>query len=335
MKRSPNPANTCSGKASIVHSCLAAKKDQTHSRSPTFPGVDLNYGAHAEAMAIGIALGGPKDNPLPPLPVEAVADQKIPTSSAPGWSTASSVEYNSSDPGVDSAKPKARRWHTLGGFFTKKTPSSPALPTLPSYKLQRSSLGNSHQDGKSFQRHAGPPCRTNSPRRIRSAEDTCGVRPGGPQKQHFPKGKVKGICTTDFGRANSAASPQVESVGPKPLPKDISSNNHHHHHHHNNNNNNNNNKNNKNDDKNDNSSKAPRKLIDAPPRIHVEIPNVEMERYSVMFGSLLNETNPLSLLARRNGQLGKLKTVGEWQEKVLCWTATIAIVEEADVDTLD
>ena len=46
------------------------------------------------------------------------------------------------------------------------------------------------------------------------------------------------------------------------------------------------------------------------PTLRVDIPNIQLERYSVMFGSLLNPPRP-SLLERRQAQLAKLKTVGE------------------------
>lgn len=46
----------------------------------------------------------------------------------------------------------------------------------------------------------------------------------------------------------------------------------------------------------------------ATPRLNVNIPNVEMERYSVMFEKLLKPTQQ-SLLERRNGTLKKLKSV--------------------------
>ena len=49
------------------------------------------------------------------------------------------------------------------------------------------------------------------------------------------------------------------------------------------------------------------------PLLDVEIPSVQMERYSVMFGSLLQKpgTSSSSLLARRQATLDRLKTVNE------------------------
>ena len=43
------------------------------------------------------------------------------------------------------------------------------------------------------------------------------------------------------------------------------------------------------------------------PLLQVEIPNVEMERYSVMFGSLIKPAHSSSLLVRRQGTMEKLK----------------------------
>ena len=47
--------------------------------------------------------------------------------------------------------------------------------------------------------------------------------------------------------------------------------------------------------------------------LDVDIPSVEMERYSVMFGNLLPKPAGMSssLLARRQATLDKLKTVNE------------------------
>lgn len=47
-----------------------------------------------------------------------------------------------------------------------------------------------------------------------------------------------------------------------------------------------------------------------PPLLQVEIPKVEMERYSVMFGGLLSEKQP-PLLARRSKPLERLSIIGE------------------------
>ena len=49
------------------------------------------------------------------------------------------------------------------------------------------------------------------------------------------------------------------------------------------------------------------------PLLDVDIPSIEMERYSIMFGSLLQKPNVTSssLLARRQATLDRLKTVNE------------------------
>jgi hypothetical protein len=52
------------------------------------------------------------------------------------------------------------------------------------------------------------------------------------------------------------------------------------------------------------------------PLLDVDIPNVEMERYSVMFGSLLGANRSSSLLIRRQADPGKLKPLTELSKKV-------------------
>ena len=57
----------------------------------------------------------------------------------------------------------------------------------------------------------------------------------------------------------------------------------------------------------------PRIMLDGGPMLNIDIPTVKMERYSVMFGSVLkpNNSNTSALLARRQATLEKLKTVNE------------------------
>jgi hypothetical protein len=57
----------------------------------------------------------------------------------------------------------------------------------------------------------------------------------------------------------------------------------------------------------------PRIHIEGGPLLNVEIPSIEMERYSVMFGNLIepSSTSTSSLLARRQATLDRLKVVNE------------------------
>ena len=306
MSHSRPQADTGSGMHSTAHSRSATTNDRVQVPSPRFPGMHRNYGARAEAMAIGIALGSPSDNPLPPLPVEAVPNGRNITSSDSGSSIVSSVASNTREACVEPAKSRARRWHTLGGIFGKKT-SSPPSPDLPVLQMQCSSVRNPQQDRKPRQRQAEPHLRSHSPQRTRSAGDTGGGRAGGPHMRHLPKKEVKGLRMPDFARAKSAPLLRVAPVSPIPPPKDV--------------------------DYTNTGLRALRQRIDTPPRLHVEIPNVEMERYSVMFGGLLHETQPLSLLARRHGQLGRLTSVGEGQEMVRTSIASNTVYRKADITT--
>ena len=60
-------------------------------------------------------------------------------------------------------------------------------------------------------------------------------------------------------------------------------------------------------------TRAPEITLDRGPLLDVNIPSVEMERYSVMFGGLLQNTpgTTSSLLTRRQATLDRLKTVNE------------------------
>ena len=290
------------GKNTMAQSCSTTKKGRTQNTSPTFTGVHRNYGARVEAMAIGVALGSPSDNPLPPLPVEAVANRKTTSSNASDSSMTSSVESNPRGACVEPAKSRARRWHTIGSIFSKKTPQSQPSPNLPVMQMPSTPLRNFRQNRKPPQNQAGPPFRSYSPQRTRSAGDTDRLRAGSPHVRHIPTSESKGLRMPDFARANSASLAQSKPVSPVPPPKDTTYTNF--------------------------APMALRQQTDTPPRLHVEIPNVEMERYSVMFGSLLDKTQPLSLLARRHGQLGRLTSVAEGQRMVRILTASDTTYEE-------
>ena len=59
-------------------------------------------------------------------------------------------------------------------------------------------------------------------------------------------------------------------------------------------------------------TRPPEIKLDGGPLLNVDIPSIEMERYSVMFGSLIKPTSSASsLLARRQATLDKLKMVNE------------------------
>lgn len=56
---------------------------------------------------------------------------------------------------------------------------------------------------------------------------------------------------------------------------------------------------------------------DGGPLLDVSLPDITMERYSVMFGNLLqSDPNRLSLLARRQGNSEKIKPLLELSAKV-------------------
>lgn len=278
-------ANTSGEKNPIPQSCLDTKKDRKHISSPKFSDLHPKYDAHVEAMAIGIALGSPSENPLPPLPVEAVANGEIASSYVSDSRTVRSVGSKTREAYVEPVRPRTRRWHTLGGIFSKKTASFPPAPNLPVSQMQCSSLWYAQQDVEPLQRQAGPPSPKGSPQRTQSAGDTGSLTVAGPHVRHLSNREIRGLRIRNFVSTESAPLARIETDSPRPPPKDINY-----------------------------SNVGPRTLrgrIDSLPRLHVEIPNVEMERYSVMFGSLLDETQSLSLLARRHGQVGRLTNVGE------------------------
>ncbi|KAI4136158.1 MAG: hypothetical protein LQ347_000014 [Umbilicaria vellea] len=283
-------ANTSGEKNPTSQSRLDTKEDRKQISSPEFLDVHRKYDARAEAMASGIALGSPGENPLPPLPVEAVANGEVASSYVSDSRTVRSVGSKSRDACVKPVKTRTTRWHTLHGIFSKKTTAFPPSPNLPVLQMKCSSVWHAQQDVEPLRHQAGPSSRNGSPQRTRSAGDTGSLNVAGPHVRRLPNREVRGLRIRDFANAKPAPLPKIEIDSPRPPPKDINYNN-----------------------------VGPGTLrgrIDSPPRLHVEIPNVEMERYSVMFGSVLDETQPLSLLARRHGLSGKLTNVAEVSEVV-------------------
>ncbi|KAL8672124.1 MAG: hypothetical protein Q9168_003398 [Polycauliona sp. 1 TL-2023] len=252
-------------------------------------------------MMIGVALGSPGKSPLPPLPPE----DSIP------WSPASSALQNHKyAPPIDLESPssKASRWKTLGGFFGKRSGGNQAsAASSPHHFGHRASPLGPHRDHdasvspppsyQSSHEHAilraqgGAPRDWIGPGQLPSQPDrerrTLRKKPSLRRDQHASK-KTRDVKPPVLPKTGGGTGPQAG--GPKHLPKD-----------------------------------APLGYDVGQPRakaslLQVDIPDIEFERYSVMFSNLLQpcqqpatnaQPSPKrqpSLLVRRQASLQELDT---------------------------
>ncbi|KAF2815403.1 uncharacterized protein BDZ99DRAFT_472680 [Mytilinidion resinicola] len=204
-----------------------------------------------------------------------------------------------SDAGHDVTKPKISRWKSL--FGRKNTTPQPF------YQLDQSSAPpsrvDSHNDGvqhrqrsssRASTREASKPPAPTSAHEIREARK----KHKAAKKAAADEAKEARNIKIDSGKSLTPRYEHMKAeVSPKPPPKDdwrfqvpkvtVSSGS---------------------------QTTSPRTLGSGP-LLDVDIPNVEMERYSVMFGSLLRPDRSSSLLVRRQADPGKLKPLTELSKK--------------------
>ena len=225
-----------------------------------------------QEVEIGMALGSPSQNPLPPLPKQASLDDNYHKLS-PQTSATEERTYQ----GKDAYKQKGK-WKGFGGLFSKKSASMPVSPASPLYATQTTAQGNTHRKIRPHTLSHGSHSayQANMPTMHKEvAQDS-------PRQFKMPVSKYSNL-KPDMHRSHTTPMFQTEqhTPTPPPPPKDD--------------------------------------LYEGPPvqapvattsLLEVEIPNVTMDRYSVMFGSVLQPKQP-SLLVRRQAQLDKLKNLDE------------------------
>ncbi|KAL8945148.1 MAG: hypothetical protein Q9211_000300 [Gyalolechia sp. 1 TL-2023] len=250
----------------------------------------------AEMMMIGVALGSPGESPVPPFPPEGTSISFHPSNRAsPDWTDKYALH------------PNRRRWKAFGGLFSKRleTGQRPRASSLyqlhqpdtstPSHELQRklrrpqpSFAQSKSQDIKVASVGAG--CSRNwiGPEQLSSPqkrEDPSYRRKRSLRRHNSERKQAKGSKWSETARVRS--HPKGGSISPEDKTQ---------------------------------SNNISREAPQGTPFLQVEIPSVELERYSVMFSSLLHpcqqssssrQPSPKrqpSLLARRQANLQELQT---------------------------
>ena len=270
------------------------------------PGSSISYGS-LDTELIGFACGGPHESPLPPLPPEHGLPRQTGNCGSPG--SISTAEIRRSRSASDAKLDKSRRtkWRSLGGLLGKKNASPPGEAPI------QSPPSSSDEDFE--QDHQRQPTRE----RLRSTEDSSALSPGSsasssqqikssqirsPTDELRPRKRLirKDSIIRAYGRSVKAAArptkpgslrsqmcstAEQRDHSPIPLPTDVEV-----------------------------KSSVAALPTSGGSLLQVEIPSIQLERYSVMFENVLKRPPPSSLLARRHGRLEDLRAIHENDQQV-------------------
>ena len=243
---------------------------------------------HSDEIVIGLALGSPGQSPLPPLPSDdrdLIADVYY-VDNSPENTTSTLEDLSEIDAGRKSIKRKGSKWKSLSNFFGRREIRSPS----PFYQLNQN-----EQTGPARQVITQDDLETNALRRKR-ANSSHGTKAHGPDSSTGMPGQD--LLRRNSSRRRGLRRKKVESHQPdtQRSPAKYRVNNI--------------------ADNLGPCRELQRSLTPRPSLLQVEIPCVELERYSVMFSDVLEphvrQSKPqTSLLARRKGHLEELHAVAD------------------------
>lgn len=243
---------------------------------------------HSDEIVIGLALGSPGQSPLPPLPSDdrdLIADVYY-VDNSPEKTCSTLEEMSGIDAGRKGIKRQGSKWKSLSNFFGRREIRSPS----PFYQLNQN-----EQTGPARQVITQDDLETNALRRKRAnsshgtkahrADSSTGL-PGQDllrRKSFRRRGlRRKKVEPHQPDTQRSPAKYTVNNIADNLDPR----------------------------------RELQRSLTPWPSLLQVEIPCVELERYSVMFGDVLEphvrQSKPqTSLLARRKGHLEELRAIAD------------------------
>ncbi len=265
--------------------------------SPSSP---VSYGS-LDGEMIGLALGSPRESPLPPLPPEDRLEKDMASCRSPeSISTTQGGSY-ASNKEVDSEKPRMVKWRSFGGLFGRKRAVSPSAPLYQVHfsggeapeqgRSQPFTLERFRSDEDQLTRAQRPLVLPSQQRQVSlSTPSASRVHENNPsaQSQRRVRSRRKDVkpaaSSTRPKLPRSQTCPMAEHRDkcPVPPPKDVEV-----------------------------KSGIATLQLNGGSLLQVEIPSVQLERYSVMFENLLQAPPSSSLLARRHGQLEELGSIDQ------------------------
>ena len=265
----------------------------------------VSYGS-LDGEMIGLALGSPYESPLPPLPPEDRLEENRANCKTPNSiSTAQSGSYASTS-GVESETPKSIKWRSLGGLFGKKNAVSPGAPlfqvqpcsgdeALEQRRLPQPTLHRIRSNKAQVARAQRPlvllsqqrqvPQLTPPTKRVQQENYLVQRQPG--IRTHRNEVKPAPPSRPKLPRSQTCGMAEHRSKNTVPPPKDV-----------------------------DVKPDIATLKLNGGSLLQVEIPSVQLERYSVMFENLLQPPPSFPLLARRHRPLEEPRSGGETEEKV-------------------
>ena len=246
---------------------------------------------YSDEIVIGLALGSPGHNPMPPPPANDRDVDDIPDNfSLPRYPSSQMGYVCQVGAGEAALTRKGSKWKTLGGLLGKKKSVARAPKASPFYQLDGPSqqgtanqlIPQDHLETNSLRRKRADSARTVQGKRGRAGtlQSTTKVEVGGLLRRNSSRRKGFRRKKTDADELlpemrvlHSALSAHAAVEDQQPLMTNL---------------------------------QPP-----GPSLLQVQIPNVELERYSVMFGDVLRgkvQAKPQSsLLARRQGYSEELR----------------------------
>ena len=254
---------------------------------------DTGRRLHSDEIVIGLALGSPGHPPLPPDSqyVDTSESFNLPSHQSGQLGTVSHIGT-----GASAITRKGSKWKSFGSLFGRKNSSAQAPQVSPFYQLDPA-----HQQRPDRQPIAPDHLETSGPRRKRvdSARIVHGKRWRANTLETAPKNESNGLLRRNSSRRKGLRrkNQDADELMPKRRVLHGALSAH---------------------------AQAETSRLSTPPTgnlnpcggpslLQVQIPNIELERYSVMFGDVLNpkprQRLQPSLLSRRQGQLEELQPV--------------------------
>lgn len=270
------------------HNPAASCQESLHYTQGPSQRAEIGRRLHSDEIVIGLALGSPSQNPLPPLPPDD-RDVDIPYLCSPEPPSLLGTVCGIGA-GAPETKRKGSKWKSFGGLFGRKHSSSQSSENSPLYQLDQAQpqrlakqlINQDHLETNALRRKRADPAQwvrdnkeqSSSSQSAPKSEGGGSLRRNSSRRKGLRRRKVEELLPDmqDLHNALSAHATAEAWIPPQTLLRPLGGS-----------------------------------------LLQVEIPNVELERYSVMFGDVLDSKPqskpPPSLLSRRKAQLEEIQPI--------------------------